>query len=70
MGNLIGGKEDKEKGNQHFVNLESVVRYADGCRRQQLQGVSTTKTLHVPGGLLREAKILMRQNPWKFSPKC
>lgn len=66
---LLRGKEDKEKGKRHFVNPESVVWYTDGCQRQQLQGISTIKMLHVPGGLLREAKMLMRQNPWKTTPK-
>lgn len=27
--------------------------YAGGCRKQQIQGISTTKPLHIPGGLLR-----------------
>lgn len=43
--------------------------YTDGCRRQRLEGISTIKMLNIPGDLLGEAKILMRQSAWKTTPK-
>lgn len=70
VGDNLRGKEDKEEESRHFVNLERAVWVHRWVQKATVTRCQHCQTLHFPGGLVREAKILMRQNPWKITPKC